>query len=166
MNILTIGGSGALGKSIVSKFSNVGRVINIDVVPNTIASSNILLDNVHNLQKDLPSIKNNLSQFKGGLDAIFCVAGGFNMSKISDPDFFEKYREMYFRNVTPALLAGHLAEDYLKKNGILMFTGADSIYKNPSPEIMSYALPKQMVHSLAYNLASSATDYRVLTILP
>lgn len=61
---------------------------------------------------------------------------------------------MYDQNVTPSLVAGHLARHYLKDDGMLVLTGADSVYKEPLPATLSYALSKNLVHSLALNLAA------------
>jgi dihydropteridine reductase len=87
--------------------------------------------------------------------------------KISDPDFFQKYQAMYDMNVTPSLFAAHLATKYLKTGGFLMLTGADHVYTNPAPEMLSYALAKNLVHSLGYNLSKSKSiPGNVITILP
>ena len=88
-------------------------------------------------------------------------------AKIADEDFFDVYQQMYDFNVTPSLLAGHLAAHYLKPTGILMLTGADYVLKNPAPDMMTYTLAKNLVHSLAYNLAADDDiQGNVVTILP
>lgn len=74
---------------------------------------------------------------------------------------------MYDMNVTPSLLAAHLATKYLNTGGFLMFTGADGVYKNPAPDMLSYSLAKNLVHSLSYNLAREPSiPGNVITILP
>lgn len=88
-------------------------------------------------------------------------------ASIADEDFFQRYQEMYDMNVTPSLLAAHMATKYLNKGGFLMLTGAAGVYKQPSPEMLSYSLAKNLVHSLAYNLAKeSSIPGNVVTILP
>jgi len=74
-------------------------------------------------------------------------------------------------NLYPSVLAAHLSTKYLSKNGLVVFTGAASVYKEPQPEMLAYALAKTGVHSLATLLAEKAEkkehlDGKVITILP
>ena len=74
---------------------------------------------------------------------------------------------MYEMNVLPTLLAAHLSTKYLNTGGFLMLTGADYVHKNPAPDMLSYTLAKNLVHSLGYNLARDAKiPGSVITILP
>ena len=36
-------------------------------------------------------------------------------------------------NLTPSLLAAHLATKFLSPGGLVLFTGAASVYKEPQP---------------------------------
>jgi len=51
------------------------------------------------------------------------------------------------------IIAAHLATKFLNENGLLIFTGAAGPFKNPSPEMVAYALAKNAVHSLSINMA-------------
>jgi len=71
-------------------------------------------------------------------------------------------------NLNPSLLAAHLATKYLTPEGLIMFTGAASVYNEPQPDMIGYALAKTGVHYIATALAEKAEQYkcRVVTILP
>lgn len=72
-------------------------------------------------------------------------------------------------NLLPCLYAGHLAATTLEKQGLLIFVGAASVFKEPQPEMIAYSLAKTAVHSLALNLSQSSAlpdDTTVITILP
>lgn len=74
-------------------------------------------------------------------------------------------------NLYPSLLAAHLATKYLTPNGLVIFTGAAAVYKEPQPDMIAYALAKSGVHYLATNLAEKAEKKesiqgKVITILP
>lgn len=58
----------------------------------------------------------------------------------------------------------------MRKNGLLLLTGALFPFDNPAPEMLSYALSKNAVHNLSYNLKND-NKYKnkqidVITILP
>ena len=59
-------------------------------------------------------------------------------------------------NLYPSILAAHLSTKYLRENGLIIFTGAASVYKQPQPDMIAYALAKTGVHYLATNLAQKA----------
>ena len=51
---LIVGGSGALGRSVVTVFKNKGwRLLNIDLAPNTEADLNLLLDSQKRIQDQI-----------------------------------------------------------------------------------------------------------------
>jgi len=102
---------------------------------------------------------------------VIVSAGGWAGGSIKDDDYFEKVRFMHEVNLYPSLLAAHLATKYLSSNGLVIFTGANAVYKEPQPDMIGYALAKTGVHYLATNLAEKAAkkdhiDGKVITILP
>ena len=56
-------------------------------------------------------------------------------------------------NLYPSLLAAHLATKYLSPQGLVTFTGAAAVYKEPQPDMLAYSLAKTGVHYLATSLA-------------
>jgi dihydropteridine reductase len=70
----------------------------------------------------------------------------------------------------PSLLAAHIATKYLADRGLVVFSGAASVFKEPQPDMIGYAIAKTGVHSLALNLAEvfikNDKEQRVITILP
>jgi dihydropteridine reductase len=101
--------------------------------------------------------------------AILVTAGGWTGGSIKDDDYFLKVKSMNEANLYPSILAAHLATKYLTPNGLVAFTGAAAVYKEPQPEMLGYAMAKTGVHYLATVLAERAKDYnnmRVVTILP
>jgi NAD(P)-dependent dehydrogenase (short-subunit alcohol dehydrogenase family) len=55
-------------------------------------------------------------------------------------------------NLYPSLLAAHLSTKYLASKGLVVFTGAAAVFKEPQPEMIAYSVAKTGVHSLALNL--------------
>lgn len=169
-NVLFLGGSGQLGSKVLSLFSPY-NVVNVDFRPHQQARRNILL------HKDTSVADNNrlaLDQIKNAnlkYDAILVTAGGWTGGSIKDDDYLQKVRMMNEVNLYPSLLAAHLATKYLSPNGLVVFTGAAAVYKEPQPDMIAYALAKAGVHYLATSLAEKAEKKegiqgRVITILP
>ena len=77
---------------------------------------------------------------------------------------------MFNLNLVPCLLAAHLSTKYLAESGLIIFTGAAAVFKEPQPDMIGYSLAKTGVHSLALNLSekllSEGKNQKVLTILP
>ncbi len=85
--------------------------------------------------------------------AILVTAGGWVGGNIKDDNYFEKIAQMNEVNLYPSMLAAHLATRFLLPGGLVVFTGAAAVYKEPQPEMIAYALAKSGVHYLANALA-------------
>ena len=55
---------------------------------------------------------------------------------------------MIKQNVESAMLGSQVAAEILEQNGLLLTTGASYVFDNLAPEMLSYALSKNMVHNL------------------
>ena len=150
-NILCIGGNGALGKSVL-KYLNPYSLTNIDFSASSLTQSNFLLEASKNPQDNNKSALQFIKNKKQQYDAIIVTAGGWSGGSIKDEDYFEKCENMFNVNVVPSLLAAHLAMHYLSKSGLLLFTGAAAVFKQPQPEMIAYSMAKTGVHSLALNI--------------
>lgn len=152
-NILCIGGSGALGSQVLKTLSPY-TLTNIDYKPSPPPITTLLL------QSSLSASQNNheiIKQFntkqKGALyDAIIVTAGGWVGGSIKDEDYHKKCQQMLEVNLMPSLLAAHLATKVLRDGGLVVFTGAAAVFKEPQPEMIAYSISKTGVHSLALNL--------------
>ena len=93
--LLVVGGSGALGKSVVSAFKKINwNVTNIDVVNNQDADSNLLVDPLINIgqensSKIIPLLKDKK------FNSIICTAGGWTGGEIKDTTVFESVNKMH-----------------------------------------------------------------------
>lgn len=130
-NILCLGGTGQLGTRVVSILSK-HKVINVDFKLHPEAKHNIVLKNQE------PPINNKLvteavKDLNTKFDAIIVTAGGWTGGSIKDDDYFEKVTKMNEVNLYPTLLAAHLATKYLIPGGLVTFTGAAAVYKEPQP---------------------------------
>ena len=70
---------------------------------------------------------------KDKFNCIICVAGGWVGGGIKDEDLIQKYEDQYKKHVIPALYCSSLATTHLKKAGLLIFTGAYSVFSGPTP---------------------------------
>ncbi len=65
----------------------------------------------------------------GKFDSIVVTAGGWVSGSIKDDDYMSKTNNMLDVNLMPGLLAAHLATKYLNDKGLVVFTGAASVFK-------------------------------------
>lgn len=63
-------------------------------------------------------------EFFTDVEVIICVAGGFSMEKISDPEVFDGLDKMITYNVKSAISASYVAAHCLTEGGLLVLTGA------------------------------------------
>ncbi|CAD8089083.1 unnamed protein product [Paramecium sonneborni] len=162
MKALIFGGSGALGRSMVKVFKG-WKVTSVDFNKNE-DCDNIIIENSSDINV-LKSELNTLEKF----NCIVCVAGGWTGGSIKDENVLQVYENMNQKSVVPALVCSHLATKQLSRQGLLIFTGAYSVFNAPTPSMIGYALAKTAVHTLAIQTAVSThlpEDSAVITLLP
>ncbi|CAD8078914.1 unnamed protein product [Paramecium primaurelia] len=162
MKALIFGGSGALGRSMVKVFKG-WKVTSVDFNKNE-ECDNIIIKNANDINF-LKSELNTLEKF----NCIVCVAGGWTGGSIKDENVLQVYEDMNQKSVVPALVCSHLATTQLSRQGLLIFTGAYSVFNAPTPSMIGYALAKTAVHTLAIQTAVSThlpEDSAVITLLP
>ncbi len=168
--VVLFGGSGALGRTVLKQFQKNFNVLNIDFNKNDDAGEEIILkqnslanDNIRIIKNKLNSLTNEYT-----VKSVISVAGGFEMVGVESEDIFDSTNHMFNINCISSLMAGHIASHFLEKNGNLILTGASSPFFEPQPNMLSYALTKNFVHNLAFNLneEESFKGKSVLTILP
>lgn len=167
-NALILGGSGALGKSLVQAFKSskpIWKVINIDMFSNKEADMN------YEIKKNLDAseIKEIKNKIKSNLDCIISVAGGWEGVSLDDENVIQSLNIMMERNLNSSILAALLAKKYLTSQGLLVFTGANAVKAGYNPGMLSYHLAKQSVHHLTELLAETEQlpkTSKIITILP
>ena len=96
---LIIGGSGALGRAMVSSFRSGGwSVCNVEFSANDEANQNILINKDEPLRTQVGGILDQAAKYSSNYDSILCVAGGFSLSSIKDENIFETYEMEDKRN--------------------------------------------------------------------
>jgi dihydropteridine reductase len=169
-NVLFIGGSGQLGSKVLSLFYPY-HVVNVDFRAHDQAKQNVVLRKESSVADNNKFTIENVKNLGIKYDAILVTAGGWTGGNIKDDDYLQKVKLMNEVNLYPSLLGAHLATKYLNPNGLVVFTGAASVYKEPQPDMIGYALAKAGVHYLATSLAEKAEkkdliNGKVVTILP
>jgi NAD(P)-dependent dehydrogenase (short-subunit alcohol dehydrogenase family) len=168
-NLLIVGGSGALGRSVISHFKKstpLWKVFNIDFKSNDLADNNYKIQSGLN-QNELGLISANL--WKNRLDCIINTAGGWEGSSLSDDNIIDSLNNMMKMNLNSTVLSAYLAKKYLNENSLVVFTGANAVKSQMNPGMLSYHLAKQSVHHLAELLSSTnelPKGAKVITILP
>lgn len=127
-NILCIGGSGQLGSKVVSLFSPY-NVVNVDLKPHDQAKTNILIEKDRSVSENNKYVIDNIRNLNFKYNAILVTAGGWAGGNIKDNDYIQKVKLMNEVNLYPSILAAHLATHFLSPNGLVVFTGAASVYK-------------------------------------
>ncbi|KAF8987658.1 hypothetical protein CPC16_000285 [Podila verticillata] len=166
-SIVVYGGSGALGRAIVSTFiKKQWSVTSIDFSANPEATTNVLLQKTDSLEEQGNRV---LGGVVGQVDAIVCVAGGWAGGNAASPDLFATSELMWKQSVHSSLVAAHLASKALKPDGILTLTGAYPAQK-ATPFMIGYGMAKAAVHQLVASLAGEDSGLpataKVNAILP
>jgi hypothetical protein len=117
---LVIGGSGALGRSLVAAFqgsSPTMATISIDFRPNPEATHNIPLlprnSAAGTETKDIVSQLGTLLKDGAQLAAVVNAAGGWTGGSLKDPGFLSQVDSMLQSSVQSAALASHIAALHL-----------------------------------------------------
>ena len=168
--ILVLGGSGALGRSVLSYFASRGAsVLSADIVPCPLPSvrSVVLPAGAWGAQLS------HLEPLLGGapLRAVVVTAGGWAGGGAGAPNFPASVASMEALNLHPALLAAALcARGRLAQGGLLALTGSAAALGAPAPGMLAYYLAKRATHDLARALAAPGgglpTDATVLAVAP
>ncbi|KAF8958118.1 hypothetical protein BGZ46_002038 [Entomortierella lignicola] len=166
-SIVVYGGSGALGRAIVSTFiQKQWAVTSIDFSANQEATTNVLLEKNDTLEEQGKRV---VGAVAGQVDAIVCVAGGWAGGNAASSEFFATSELMWKQSVHSSLVASHLASKALKAGGLLTLTGASAAQKG-TPFMIGYGMAKAAVHHLVASLAGPDSgipaDAKVNAILP
>ncbi|CAG8446154.1 9900_t:CDS:2 [Funneliformis caledonium] len=125
--VVVFGGSGNLGKSLITLFrKNNWEVTSVGTRQIEEATHNIIVSNDDSLEVQGKKVmKDSNSILDGGekYDAILCVAGGFSMGNLAKGDFFETVDLMVKKILNSALIASKMSTVNLKEDGLLMLTG-------------------------------------------
>ncbi|KAF9159869.1 hypothetical protein BGX20_002757, partial [Mortierella sp. AD010] len=165
--IVVYGGSGALGRAIVSTFvKKQWAVTSIDFFANQEATTNVLLEKSDSLEEQGKRV---VDAIPGPIDAIVCVAGGWAGGNAASDELFSTSELMWKQSVHSSLVASHLASKTLKAGGLLTLTGAFPAQQG-TPFMIGYGMAKAAVHQLVASLAGPDSgipaDAKVNAILP
>ena len=168
---LVIGGSGALGRSLVEAFKAASwETLSVDLTANPTADKSIAWG------PDAPAWGLQLSSlrqtFAGSqpFAAILVAAGGWAGGGAVDGDALVASTEAMLRVcLHPALLGGAVAAHHLAPGGLLVLTGSAAAL-GPTPGMLAYGCIKAATHHLAASLAVPSAGLppgaRVLTLAP
>jgi len=150
-SVLVYGGSGALGRELVSAFKKANiHVVSVDVVSNAEAHHDIQVSG-QDMGADASKIKKELHNKH--IDAVFCVAGGWTGGNIASEETFAAVDKMWKFNLQSSVIAGHVAAHVLKEHGFLVFTGASAAL-GATPGMIGYGVSKAATHQLVSSLAA------------
>ncbi|CAG9538499.1 unnamed protein product [Cercopithifilaria johnstoni] len=170
--VAVYGGRGGLGSVIVDYFKNKNFwALSIDTVKNEVADANLVVNKDASwieqeclILKSVGEILNNER-----LDAILCVAGGWAGGSVNSEDMIKNSEILWKQNVWTSAISARIAALYLKKGGLLQFTGAASVLKDTS-KMLGYGMAKAAVHQLTKSLAPKKSgipdESTVVALLP
>jgi dihydropteridine reductase len=170
--LVVIGGSGALGKSILHTFKFIKpswKVMNLDFKSNPEADVNYTIKSSPISKKEITEIHKEEFINSNGIDCIVNAAGGWTGGGIEDLDIIESVNTMINMNLYSSILAAHLAKLYLNKNSLFVLTGAHAVKNQMNPNMLGYHLSKYATHHLADMLVETnqlKENSKVITILP
>eukprot|EP01091_Cochliopodium_minus_P020172 TRINITY_DN8727_c0_g1_i1.p1 TRINITY_DN8727_c0_g1~~TRINITY_DN8727_c0_g1_i1.p1 ORF type:complete len:235 (-),score=63.75 TRINITY_DN8727_c0_g1_i1:183-887(-) len=167
-SVLIYGGSGALGREVVSGFKKINwDIYVVDFYKNDEANRSILLQggdwNQH--QK----IINEGIKTEDKFDCVINVAGGWVGGGILDEGLLQSIDKMWNFNVQSSILCSQIAAKHLREGGLLVLTGA-SAGLGPTPSMLGYGISKAATHhiikSLSTNDSGMPKNSTVVGILP
>ncbi|KAJ3036646.1 hypothetical protein HDV00_002470 [Rhizophlyctis rosea] len=171
-HVLVYGGSGALGRAIVTYFRNAKwTVTSIDFRANEEATNNVLLTPNLPLEKAGLDVLGKVGDALSGqrLDAILNVAGGWAGGNLRDNDIFKTVALMQAQTVDSSVIAARLAALHLREGGLLTLVGALAA-TGPTPGMIGYGLAKATVHQLIKSAAAEGSGLpagaKVIGLLP
>ncbi|CAH0477338.1 unnamed protein product [Peronospora belbahrii] len=164
--LLVLGGTGALGRNVVSYFARASwTVISVGFSKNEEAHSNVIVPESNNLKQAKETMETISSRY-GKVNTVVSTAGGWAGGSIRDPNSLVNLGDMHMKNLESAFLATYLASHLLLPGGLLVLTGATAALK-ATPSMVSYGATKAATHHL---IASAVTelpkDTSVLGVLP
>eukprot|EP01084_Bolivina_argentea_P166937 289793_1 len=161
--VLVYGGGGALGRSILEKFSNKGWVTySADIAKFTGAfvNNSFEINASQSAEQNVESVSKWLDSSLGDnkLNCVVNAAGGFMMDDISSSNFYDQLDIMWKWNTLSAIQCSSIAQKYLLSNSssLLVLTGAAAAF-NATPIMLSYGISKVVVHHLIKSLACMDT---------
>lgn len=151
-SILITGASGNLGSVVTETLLSQGYTIFATKSP----GNPIVSDNIHYMECDLTYEASVLALFQqlkektNDLAAVICLAGGFDMSNISNTSS-KSMMEMLQINYFTAFHVAHFACPWMSetKGGKLIFIGAKPVMEGNAAEMLSYTVSKSAVIKLA-----------------
>jgi len=167
--VLVYGGAGGLGSVLIQKFKEGGfETISVDLRENPNAAHSVVITG-DGTAADSKKITEMVKASGKSVDALLCVAGGFNMSNIKDESIFSAADRMLSFNVKSSISAGYVAAHTLKEGGLLVLTGAHGALSK-TPHFLAYGMSKAATHHLVSSLsapdAGLPKDTTVTCILP
>ena len=88
--LLVVGGSGALGKSVVNAFKKINwQVANIDVIQNDKADINYLIAKDKHMGEEIKTLNPKIKDLGYKFNSIICTAGGWAPGDIKDENVFD-----------------------------------------------------------------------------
>eukprot|EP00697_Spironema_sp_BW2_P008405 gnl/Spiro4/22994_TR11357_c0_g2_i1.p1 gnl/Spiro4/22994_TR11357_c0_g2~~gnl/Spiro4/22994_TR11357_c0_g2_i1.p1 ORF type:complete len:228 (-),score=46.26 gnl/Spiro4/22994_TR11357_c0_g2_i1:110-793(-) len=159
-SVVVWGGAGQLGRVVVSHFnaSNRWRTISVDLLQNDEAAANIIVPKAGPVESNALYLINALRELaspdsRAGIDAAVCVAGGWAGGNIASSTVLQDFEGQLSCNLRPALMCAHVASQVLNEDGLLVLTGAQTVYKGGTPGMIPYGLVKSATHHLIASLA-------------
>ncbi|KAJ3183193.1 hypothetical protein HDU85_002219 [Gaertneriomyces sp. JEL0708] len=180
-NVLVYGGSGALGRQIVSHFRRAQwAVTSVDISPNSEAHHNIVLDTQQSSRLPMcgEEVQQKLYQLHNTkqpkLAAIINAAGGWAGGSLADADLYRNSELMFSQSVNTSLISAKLAANHLESGGLLALVGAAGAV-DPTPGkhsecLIGYGMAKAAVHHLVRSAATPGSglpsDSKAIGLLP
>ncbi|KAJ3108452.1 hypothetical protein HDU97_001159 [Phlyctochytrium planicorne] len=169
---LIYGGSGALGRALVTAFRSSNWVVtSVDFRPNEDASHNIILNSTLDFEATGAKVDKDLSGFTSGkkIDAIFNVAGGWAGGNLLSDDLYKNVHLMYSQSVHSSVITAKVAALHLREGGLLTLVGANAATQG-TPGMIAYGMAKAAVHHLVKSVAAPESGFpanaKIAAILP
>jgi len=169
--VVVVGGNGAFGQSIVSKFGSADwKTISFDLVENKKADLSIVGGGSWNEDvKDLLAKLADASSEK--VDAVVCAAGGWAGGGVDDPEaLVEGAEAMLFACYKTSLTAACVAGQSMREGGLLVLTGSAAATEPNAGAagMLGYCMAKSATHYLTQTLAHAGLpkNSRSICVLP
>ncbi|KNC49981.1 dihydropteridine reductase [Thecamonas trahens ATCC 50062] len=159
--VVVFGGAGQLGAAVVEAFNAASfTTVAIDIRENEAATVNLKIDLSATEEEKAAALSAGLAAHvaESGdvVKSVVCVAGGWCGGAIKSSEVFKQTDMMWSRNVSSAIMAGHIAANHLAEDGSLVLTGAQAGL-SATPGMIGYGVAKAATIQLVSSLAAEGS---------
>lgn len=171
-SVVVVGGNGAFGQSVVSKFkSDDWNTISFDLTENK--NADVSIQGTGSWHEDVEALLKRIAEEKsnGKVHAVVCAAGGWAGGGLDDAEaLIEGAEAMIFACYKTSITAACVASQHMEEGGLLVLTGSAAATTPNAGAVgmLGYCMAKSATHYLSQVVSKAGlpADSRSVCLLP